>query len=42
MDKLLEPFHSEHDEYILDVDIQMLQYWLVVTLLQDFIQYLLC
>ena len=26
MDHLLELFHSEHDEDILDVDLQMLQY----------------
>ena len=31
MDHLLELFHSEHDENVLDVDIQMLQSWLVVA-----------
>ena len=30
MDHLLELFHSEHDEDLLDVVIQMLQYLLVV------------
>ena len=31
MDHLLELLHSEHDEDLLDVDLQMLQYLLVVT-----------
>ena len=31
MDHLLEFFHSEHDDNILDVDLQMLQAWLVVA-----------
>ena len=31
MDHLLEFFHSEHDDDLLDVDIQMLQAWLVVA-----------
>ena len=31
MDHLLESFHSKHDEDLLDVDLQMLQAWLVVT-----------
>ena len=30
MDHLLELFHSENDDGLLDVDIQMLQAWLVV------------
>ena len=31
MDNLLEFFHSEHDYDLLDVDLQMLQAWLVVA-----------
>ena len=31
MDHLLEFFHSEHDKYLLDVDLQMLQARLVVA-----------
>ena len=31
MDHLLEFFHSEHDEDLLDVELQMLQAWLVVA-----------
>ena len=31
MDHLMEFFHSEHDEDILDVDLHMLQAWLVVA-----------
>ena len=31
MDHLLEFLHSEHDEYILDVDLQMLHYLMVVA-----------
>ena len=29
MDNILEFFHSEHNEYFLDVDRQMIHYWLV-------------
>ena len=31
MDQLLELFHSEHDDDILDVEIHVLQSWLVVN-----------
>ena len=31
MDHLLELFHSEHDDDLIDVDLQMLQAWLVVA-----------
>ena len=31
MDHLLELFHSEHDEYILDIEHYMLKAWLVVA-----------
>ena len=31
MDHILEFFHSEHDDNLLDVDLQMLQAWLVVA-----------
>ena len=31
MDHLLELFHSEHDDDLLDVDLHMLQAWLVVA-----------
>ena len=31
MEHLLELFHSEHDEYLLYVDIHILQIWLVVN-----------
>ena len=31
MDYLLELFHSEHDEDLMDVNLQMLQSWLVVA-----------
>ena len=31
MDHLLELFHSEHDDDYLDIDLQMLQAWLVVA-----------
>ena len=31
MDHLLEFFHSEHDDNLLDVDLQMIQSWLVVA-----------
>ena len=31
MDHLLELFHSEHDEDLLDVDLQIIQDWLVVA-----------
>ena len=31
MDQLLLFFHSEHDADILDIDLQMIQDWLVVT-----------
>ena len=42
MDHLLELFHSEHDDDILDVDLQMLQYWLVVAPSSKHLQSLLC
>ena len=31
MDHILEFFHSEHDDDLLDVDLQILQAWLVVA-----------
>ena len=31
MDNLLELFYSEHDDYLLEVDLQMLWAWLVVA-----------
>ena len=31
MDQLLEFLHSEHDDYLLDSDLHMLQAWLVVA-----------
>ena len=31
MEHILKLFHSEHDEDLLDVDLDMLQVWLVVV-----------
>ena len=42
MNHLLELLHSEHDDYLLYVDLQMIQSLLVVTPTSIFIQYLLC
>ena len=42
MDHLLELFHSEHDDDILDSDLQMLQYLLVVAPPSEFTHSLLC
>ena len=42
MDHLLILFHSEDNEDILDVDIQMLQDWLVFTSLSKLYNFLLC
>ena len=42
MKHLLELFHSENDDDILDVDLQMIQSWLVVAPSTKFSQYLLC
>ena len=36
MDHLLEFLHSEHDDDILDVDLQMIQAWLVVATFSKF------
>ena len=41
MEYLLELFHSEHDEDLIDIEIQMLQDWLVVAPTSGFMQYLL-
>ena len=36
MDHLLEIFHSKHDDYLLDVELQMLQAWLTAAPLSTF------
>ena len=36
MDYLLELFHHEHDDNFLDIDLQMLQSWLVVSVPSEF------
>ena len=36
MDQLLELLHSENDDYILDVDLHMIQAWLLVATYSKF------
>ena len=33
MEQFLKLFHSEHDNYIFDIGLQMLQTWLMVSLI---------
>ena len=42
MDQILELFHLDDDDDILDINLLMIQDWLLVAPFSNFIQYLLC